>query len=180
MKSGGEGVIIRSISQVTHILAGLVLLSTGAQANVLLTSLHSFNILTNGANPSSALLRSRDGNFYGTTSRGGTNGGYGIVFRISTNGVVTGLYSFTGREDGANPEAALVEGSDGNFYGTTSGGGTNNAGTIFRIGPNGSFTSLYSFAGNDGAAPYATLLEGKDGNFYGTTSGGGTNDAGTV
>lgn len=161
-------------------LTVLVLSASGAQASVVLTTLHSFNLLPNGANPSSALVRSRDGNFYGTTSRGGTNGGYGIVFRISTNGVVAGLYSFTGGKDGANPQAALVEGTDGNFYGTTSGGGTNNAGTVFRIGPGGSLTSLYSFAGNDGAFPYATLVEGRDGNFYGTTFGGGTNNAGTV
>ena len=157
-----------------------MLAAIGAQANVLVTSVHSFNVLPNGANPSSALIRSRDGNFYGTTSRGGTNGGYGVVLRIGTNGVVAGLYSFNGGLDGANPEAALVEASDGNFYGTTSGGGLNNAGTVFRIGPNGSFSSLCSFAGLDGAVPYAPLVEANDGNFYGTTSAGGTNNAGTV
>ena len=65
-------------------------------------------------------MQGSDGNFYGTTYGGGTNGGYGTVFKISTNGALTSLYSFTGGNDGANPDAGLVQGSDGNFYGTTS------------------------------------------------------------
>ena len=94
----------------------------------------------------------------------------GTVFKISTNGALTSLYSFTGGNDGANPVAGLVQGSDGNFYGTTSGGGTNDAGTVFKISTNGALTSLYSFTGgNDGAYPYAGLVQGSDGNFYGTT-----------
>jgi uncharacterized repeat protein (TIGR03803 family) len=91
------------------------------------------------------------------------------------------LDSFTGTNDGANPYAGLVQGSDGNFYGTTEAGGTNNAGTVFKISTNGALTSLYSFTGtNDGANPYAGLVQGNDGYFYGTTYGGGTNGYGTV
>ena len=115
-------------------------------------------------------MQGSDGNFYGTTYDGGTNG-CGTVFKISTNGALTSLYSFTGGNDGANPQAGLVQGSDGNFYGTTPDGGTNDAGTVFKISTNGALTSLYSFTGgNDGANPYAGLVQGSDGNFYGTTS----------
>ena len=70
----------------------------------------------------------------------------GTVFKISTNGALTSLYSFTGGNDGANPNAGLVQGSDGNFYGTTYHGGTNGGnGTVFQISTNGALTSLYSF-----------------------------------
>jgi uncharacterized repeat protein (TIGR03803 family) len=147
-----------------------------------LTSLYAFTRNDqDGANPSAGLVQGSDGNFYGTTSIGGTNGGNGTVFKISANGVLTSLYSFTGNNDGGNPKARLVQGSDGTLYGTTYSGGTNNQGTVFKISTNGSLTSLYSFTGsNDGANPNG-LVHGGDGSFYGTTSGGGTNgDYGTV
>ena len=89
------------------------------------------------------------------------------------------LGSFGGA-NGGTPEAALVEGSDGNFYGTTFAGGANNTGTVFTISPVGTITVLHSFDGVDGANPTANLIEGSDSNFYGTTFGGGTNDFGTV
>ena len=66
-----------------------------------------------------------------------------------------------------------MQGSDGNFYGTTSDGGANSGGTVFKITPGGTLTTLYSFAGSDGADPYAGLVQGSDGNFYGTTCVGG-------
>ena len=78
-------------------------------------------------------MQGSDGNFYGTTHYGGGTNGNGTVFKISTNGALTSLYSFTGGNDGANPVAGLVQGSDGNFYGTTSGGGQGGAGTVFRL-----------------------------------------------
>ena len=81
-------------------------------------------------------MQGSDGNFYGTTEGGGTSG-CGNVFKISTSGALTSLYSFTDGNDGANPSAGLVQGSDGNFYGTTSQGGTNNSGTVFKISANG-------------------------------------------
>ena len=150
--------------------------------NGALTSLYSFTGGNDGADPDAGLVQGSDGNFYGTTYDGGTNGGYGTVFKISTNGALTSLYSFTGGNDGADPNAGLVQGSDGNFYGTTYSGGTNDSGTVFKISTNGALTSLYSFTdGNDGAYPYAGLVQGSDGNFYGTTDGGGTNGGyGTV
>jgi uncharacterized repeat protein (TIGR03803 family) len=95
------------------------------------------------------------------------------------------LYSFTGGNDGATPNAALVQGGDGDFYGTTFFGGTTNlpnyfsgAGTVFKISTNGALTSLYSFAGlNDGGAPNG-LIQGSDGYFYGTTANAGAGGAG--
>ena len=152
--------------------------------NGALTSLYSFPG-NDGANPYAGLVQGSDGYFYGTTEYGGPSGGYGTVFKISTNGALTSLYSFTGGNDGANPYAGLVQGSDGNFYGTTLGGGTTNEsiesydgiygnGTVFRITTNGALTSLYLFTGtNDGRWPVG-LVQGSDGYFYGTTEFGGT------
>ena len=134
------------------------------------TSLYSFTGTNDGAYPDAGLVQGSDGNFYGTTSGGGTNGGYGTVFKISTNGAFTSLYSFDGI-NGANPDARMVQGSDGYFYGTTESGGTFTNGTVFKISANGALTSLYSFiGGDDGANPHAAPVQGHDGNFYGTTS----------
>src|SRR5207249_7576072 len=112
------------------------------------------------------------GNFYGTTYSGGTNGSQGTVFKISATGALTTLYSFTGGNDGGDPQAGLVQGSDGNFYGTTSGAGSNGGqDTVFRISATGALTTLYSFPDvNAGGFP-SGLVQGSDGNFYGTTGG---------
>ena len=145
----------------------------------ILTTLYSF-AGSDGANPYAALVQGSDGNFYGTTAGGGASNGNGTVFKITPGGTLTTLHSFAG-SDGANPYAALVQGSDGNFYGTTQQGGANNGnGTVFKITPSGTLTSLYSFAGSDGALPGAGLVQGSDGNFYGTTGGGGAYNDGTV
>jgi len=141
------------------------------------TNLYSFgSYLNDGAQPLSGLVQGSDGYFYGTTWQGGTYNS-GTVFRISSNGSYTNLYSFGGyATDGAEPLSGLVQGSDGNFYGTTSEGGTHNTGTVFRISSDGSYTNLYSFGNSlaDGNKPNK-LLQGSDGNFYGTTWQGGTN-----
>ena len=139
------------------------------------TSLYSFGSTpSDGENPVGGVIQGSDGNFYGTTYHGGTNGD-GSVFRISPSGYYTNLYSFVGSPgDGANPNAGVVQGSDGDFYGTTLYGGAANHGTVFRINPSGVYTSLYSFIGqpfpnNYGFVPFAGLVQGSDGNFYGTT-----------
>ncbi len=136
------------------------------------------------------IIQGRDGNFYGTTSGGGT-AGTGTVFKMSFDGTtVTKLHDFAGfnesGDNGASPLAGLLQATDGNFYGTTRYGGTTRAGTVFRITPDGVYTTLYSFTGNggttsnDGAEPVSALIQGSDGNLYGTTSGGGTSRAGTI
>lgn len=156
-----------------------------------LTTLHSFNN-TDGNGPS-ALIRATDGNFYGTTSSGGgtcsrgTNT-CGTVFRVTPGGILTTLYTFcaqTNCPDGFFPLAALIQGKDGNLYGTTSEGGSGTCegfgcGTIFRITLVGTLTTLYKFCPvscstnpRDGANPSAALVQGADGDFYGTTAMGG-------
>jgi uncharacterized repeat protein (TIGR03803 family) len=146
------------------------------------TTVYSFGAFPgDGSHPLATLVQGSDGNFYGTTYGGGTSGS-GTVFRISPSGTYTTLYSFAGfPSDGDGPNV-LVQGSDGNFYGTTIGGGTYREGTVFRISPTGSETILYSFGSstNDGYATYAGLVQGGDGNFYGTTKYGGTDGWGTV
>jgi uncharacterized repeat protein (TIGR03803 family) len=147
--------------------------------NGVLTMLVSFNN-TNGSDPQAGLTLGNDGAFYGTTVEGGTNGGYGTVFKVTTNGLLTSLVSF-GKTNGAYPYSGLPLGNDGNFYGTTYLGGSNNLGTVFKVTTNGVLTPLVSFANTNGAGPHAGLTLGNDGNFYGTTALGGTNGGnGTV
>ena len=145
------------------------------------TVLYSFGASGDGTTPYAALVKGSDGNFYGTTESGGANG-VGTVFKLTPAGVETVLYSFGATSgDGANPYASLIQGSDGNFYGTTYSGGAYTAGTVFKITPAGVETVLYSFgAGSDAGRPYASLIQATDGNFYGTASTGGTYGAGAV
>jgi uncharacterized repeat protein (TIGR03803 family) len=99
---------------------------------------------------------------------------------MTPTGVLTTLISFTGI-NGMTPGASLLQGSDGNFYGTTNGGGVNNNGTVFKITPTGTFTTLVSVNGTtDGANLDTPLVIGSDGNFYGTTDLGGSADSGTI
>ena len=155
-----------------------------------LTTLYSFCAqagCTDGKYPyAGALVQGGDGDLYGTTQGGGTHNG-GTVFKISTSGALTTLYSFcsqTSCADGKTPESALVLASDDNFYGTTLAGGANTYGTIFKITPSGTLSTLYSFCPQsgclDGQAPYAGLVQGSDGDFYGTAYAGGAHSSGTV
>src|SRR5439155_887868 len=128
------------------------------------------------------LIQGADGNFYGTTSQGGTNGGvsgFGTVFRIGPTGGLSSLVSFNSN-NGAAPEAALLQTADGLLYGTTSEGGVSNVGTVFRITTTGAFTTLFSFSGTNGANPYGGLVQASNGVLYGTTSYGGIYGNGTV
>ena len=145
--------------------------------------LHSFTG-TDGNDPTGTLAQGADGNFYGTTRQGGAHS-EGTVFKVTPNGVFTNLYNFcavNGCPDGFDPVGGLIVGTDGNFYGTTLGGGTGNNphGTVFQITPGGTLTTLHSFNGPDGAEPFAGVVQHTDGTFYGMTDLGGTNDMGTV
>jgi uncharacterized repeat protein (TIGR03803 family) len=145
------------------------------------TTLASFD-QASGFEPSSPLIQATDGNFYGTTPVGGANyPGFGAVFKVTPGGALTALHSFDGA-DGEKSYAALVQGSDGNLYGTTSFGGANAnySGTVFKITLSGLLTTLHSFDGPDGSGAEAGLIQATDGNFYGTTSGFGFNNLGTV
>ena len=148
-----------------------------------LRTLHSFTSYSDGAYPYAGLVQGTDGNFYGTTDSGGT-GYHGTIFKITPAGALTTLYSFGVNGDGAYPDAGLVQGTDGNFYGTTSYSGDGNSGTVFKITPAGVLTTLFSFMSitsyGDGAHPYAELVQGNDGSFYGTTDSGGANYHGTI
>src|ERR1043166_7998300 len=150
------------------------------------TNLYSFGstAIFDGWQPLAALVQGSDGNFYGTTSMQGTNScKCGNLFRISPGGGYTNLHYFSGlANDGGSPNGALIQGRDGNFYGTAYGGGTHGAGVVFRISPTGEYTNLYSFGSvpADGAGPRGGLVQGRDGNFYGTTFAGGSNGFGTV
>src|SRR3984957_13100872 len=139
---------------------------------------------SDGAFPQqNALIQGTDGNFYGTTLDGGAFGhgtafGQGTVYKVTSDGTVSALYVFCSLDqcaDGAQPTSSLVLGGDGNFYGATTGGGANNSGTFFRLTPDGTLTTLYSFCsqtnGADGDDPSGAIVLGFDGNFYGTPAG---------
>jgi len=169
-------------------------LTTGG---TMMTTLHSFcNVKTcggisGGSYPTAPLVQGTNGVLYGTTAAGGTAdpscvagvfqaGGCGTVFAIGTKGSLSILHKFGGRNgpDGSVPRGGLVLGNDGNFYGTTEYGGTG-VGTVFKITPTGTLTTLHSFSPAEGRYPNAGLALGTDGNFYGTTSGIGS-DYGSV
>jgi uncharacterized repeat protein (TIGR03803 family) len=139
------------------------------------------------------LIQASDGNFYGLTASGGANHcdnipqagtNCGTLFKLTPGGVETVLYSFgASPSDGSEP-TGLIQGSDGNFYGTTQNGGANacsnqggthDCGTVFKITPTGVETVLHSFGASlaDGVAPSGPFLQASDGAFYGTTVAGG-------
>lgn len=124
-------------------------------------------------------VQGRDGNFYATSTFGGSHHGSGTVFRITPEGKLKVLYNFCSLpscDDGLSP-GGLNLGFDGSFYGTTSNGGSQALGTLFKITPQGVFTQLYSFTGSpsDGAVPDSAPIRGNDGNLYGSTNGSGIN-----
>ncbi len=155
-----------------------------------LTTIYRFSGLADESNPLAALIQGSDGNLYGTTA-GGVSPQYGTVFKCTLDGTLTTLFAFTYDPttdtfpDGNAPEAALVEGPDGNLYGTTVGGGTqhggaNPMGTIFKMSTAGDLLGSFPVYGGflDVAITNAPLVLGPDGAFYSTSyKGGGDNGA---
>jgi len=136
-----------------------------------------------GGNPSAAVIFDSAGNMYGTTYYGGTNAD-GTVFKMTPNGngtwTETVLYSFQGGTDGANPNGGLSMDREGNLYGETLGGGSKNAGVVFKLTPGsgGQWTEsiLHTFSLlSDGGSPAGGLVLDAAGNIYGTTEYGGPN-----
>src|SRR5579859_5074022 len=179
----------------TYSISGTVSgLNTGAQVTVLNNTGNSTTVKANGAfsfttpvtyNGSYAVTVAVQPIAQVCTVTGGTGT---VTANVSGVAVVCGpatelvIHSFDPNPDGLQPYANVIQGSDGNFYGTTASGGTSGKGTVFKVTPAGVETVLYSFTGGttDGVSPRAALIQGSDGNFYGTTSGGGTSNTGTV
>jgi uncharacterized repeat protein (TIGR03803 family) len=171
--------------------AGTVFKITPAGKLITLYNFCSQSGCVDGLNPDAPVFQGTDGNFYGTTKLGGKHGcggchGAGTAFKITPAGKLTTIYNFCAQsncDDGANPTTGLVQGTDGNFYGTTLDGGTKGAGTVFKMTPKGVLTTLYNFCSlsgcTDGINPFGALVQGTDGNFYGTTDGDDSNN-GTV
>jgi uncharacterized repeat protein (TIGR03803 family) len=138
------------------------------------TVLHNFKGEADGGYPQSPLVEDAKGNLYGTTYSYGSPSAAGTIFRISDTGEFSVLHTFSGGVDGNRPSAGLLRDSEGNFYGTTGGGGSNSYGVVFKLSSTGQESVLYSFkGGSDGEAPIAPLIRDKSGNLYGTTEYGG-------
>jgi uncharacterized repeat protein (TIGR03803 family) len=137
------------------------------------TVLYRFTGGVDGGLPEAGLVIDPQGNLYGTTSIGGSDG-VGTVFEVTPTGTEKVLHSFTDSpKDGASPYAGLVRDASGNLYGTTFGGGPC-CGTVFEVTSSGKEKTLYNFAGgSDGSSPWAGLVRDAKGNLYGTTYQGG-------
>jgi len=148
------------------------------------------NVTRKGHAPLARLEQGDDGSLYGTTFQGGANF-QGTVFKVSLTGNFTTLAEFpasTASSKGSRPRGGLVKGPGGFLYGSTRDGGSGGTGTLFKITPSGTFTTIYSFApinpvtdsNPDGATPTVSLTLSSGGSLYGTTVGGGSDNFGTV
>lgn len=150
------------------------------------TVVYSFTGAGDGGEPVAGLVADEAGIFYGTTTKGGNGGcGCGTVFKVTSSGAMTTLYSFMGGSDGANPTSALLVDRAENLYGTTASGGNDDCGfqacgTVFKIAADGTETVLYAFKGgnDDGFDPLGGVISDAEGNFYGTTYLGGETKCG--
>ncbi len=170
----------RVINGVSSTSSPLATVQSSTPVKATLTTIAHFNG-SNGSDPA-GVVQGRDGNLYGVTGSGG-NPGAGTVFRLTPQGELKTLVNFNSQINGHGPNATLVMGKDGNFYGMTTGGGGVDGGgfgTAFRVTPDGQFTTLAVFDRTNGASPERPLLLAKDGNFYGTTYMGGTTQQGTL
>ena len=145
-----------------------------------LTVMYNFDS-THGSGPYAPLLQGSDGSFYGTARTGGSKNNGGVVFKLTAAKKLTVLYNFdaTGATtDGVRPYAGLIQASDGKFYSVASAGGTNGAGTLYRITSTGVYSTLFNFVPASGSIPFATLIQHTNGKFYGEATNGGANGHG--
>ena len=141
--------------------------------------LHDFNG-SDGYDPSGGLTLGADGNFYGTTFEGG-NFGYGVLFKVTPAGSLTILHNFNSDgTDGNFPEAPPILASDGNYYGTTDAGGTNDAGVVYKLTPAGAYSIIYNLDLAIADNPIGPPTQGADGNLYVTAWFRGTSVCGSL
>jgi uncharacterized repeat protein (TIGR03803 family) len=173
------------LATITALVLMGALTLTAAPAALATTESVVHNFAANGTDgyyPYAGLTTDAAGNLYGTTYYGGAHG-YGTVYKVTPTGTETVLHSFAAGADGAYPYfAGVVLDKAGNIYGTTTQGGTNNLGTVFKLTPSGTETVLHSFVndGTDGYYPEAGVVLDRLGNVYGTTYVGGAHGYGTV
>jgi len=150
-----------------------------APATQIATILHSFDV-ADGSTPYAGVVQDAAGNLYGTTSAGGANN-LGTIYKIAAGTQAFSKLADLDGKSGSAPYTPLLIGPDGLLYGTATGGGTSNNGTIFRLSPQGGkIELLHSFSGQDGDGPFSGLTAGKGGVLYGTTDVGGVNNKGVV
>jgi len=146
-----------------------------------LTDLYLFDT-THGGSPYAPLVQGSDGNFYGTTTSGGSLDG-GVAFKLTPAKVLTVLHNFDatpGSLDGKFAYAGLIQATDGNFYGVTSGGGTQGTGTLYKVTSGGVYSVLYNLVQSTGSGPETTLRQHTNGKFYGEARTGGANSVGAL
>jgi uncharacterized repeat protein (TIGR03803 family) len=153
------------------------------------TTLYNFCVFsscTDGGYPGSGVILAADGDYYGTTTEGGTSNacpdGCGTIFKVTSGGSLNTLHSFDLKDGSLTlSSAGLVQGTDGNFYGTTENGGSSKKGSLYQLTPSGTFTTLVNLYSSIGDEPAGGLVQATDGNLYGTTTGGGGRyKAGTI
>src|ERR1019366_42188 len=180
LNTGSYSVIVSNALYAVSSLKATLTVVPNASPSAAMNELRLFTGGIDGAFPYAGLIQGKDGNLYGTAEGGGLSF-YGSIFRMTLAGGLTTLYSFTDGNNGANPHARLVQGTNGNFYGTTDSGGTNGYGTIFKMTSGGVVSFLHSFTGGgDGADSQTGLTPGADGNFYGASYQGGANSFGSI
>lgn len=150
--------------------------------------LHAFNV-SDGAYPDAPLIKDKSGDVFGETIGGGSQNcnveaGCGTVFEVSADGTFSVLHAFAGGSDGSHPKGGLMLDAAKNLYGTTTSDGDGHCGTVFKLAPDGTLTTLYAFMANgdsnDGCIPDTQLIEDHHGNLFGVTFMGGETQNGTV
>jgi uncharacterized repeat protein (TIGR03803 family) len=182
--SGIRGNMIRATDGNFYVVSSVGGTGRGVIARITpdgtLSVLHAMATNEEGYSPFTGVIQGSDGNLYGTTYLGGTEGG-GVIYKVALDGTYTVLRSLgRDKQDAVLPYGGLLQAPDGYIYGTTLRGGANDRGTVFRISNSGDFSILHSFNGQDGENPEGALIVGADGNLYGTTLQGGSSNRGTV